>query len=186
MNFDVVRGKDLIGLDLLSGEQIFDRDGNLQTLEKPDPDRPRFCVVGANGWGVKEGQIQKSPSPNETSILAVLFWPSHGGKCSYFTGGDGNPEVERNAVIPFLQKGTIAKLHDDGLDFMKLDHHGSSCENLYDGHLKKTKEAKKLVLSSLPVSLFKPKAFLVTPGNLYGHPSQSNATFPTPQLRMVY
>ncbi|OPB46581.1 hypothetical protein A0O28_0067030 [Trichoderma guizhouense] len=130
-------GQVLIGLDLFTRSFYFDRktgevdykasiysisDGNDPTSKNT----PRFCVVGANGYGIGRPDACKlKPSRNETSILGLLYWP---GKefCSYYTGGDGHPDVFKGPVQEWFRK------HWPGgdVEMVKLDHHGSTGENL--------------------------------------------------------
>ena len=159
----------LLGLDLFTGEHMFDANGVARRTAPTQPDQPRFCIVGANG--VVAGQpdtvyMKKTPiTKNEMSILAVVYWPGGGGgKVSYFTGGDGNPDAETEGVAPFLRNNKSNKLPQGSADMVKLDHHGSSHENLNCPDLTKTL-----------LELLKPVNILVTPGNQYGHPSR----FPT-------
>ncbi|KAK0624295.1 hypothetical protein B0T14DRAFT_565578 [Immersiella caudata] len=195
-----IEGEHLIGVDLLSRTRLFsnctkdlskvldkniysvvagttkairDRDitYGIQSVNKnTNRTQPRFCVVGANGFGMgSTAAITAKPTPNETSILAVVYWPSS-GHTSYFTGGDGNPRVEQMILNNFFEKTTKAngpKGFEEGLllptlpiDFMKLDHHGSSNENLRETELGKN-----------PLARFRPKNVLVTPGDQYGHPT---------------
>lgn len=160
----VTAGEKLIGMDLFSGEWMFNQEGDIITPSpmNSDPWRPRFCVVGAKGHGVAWHKYQRWPSRNETSILAILYWPGHGGHCSYFTGGDGNPQVEVEAVYPFLMTCGFMNL-GKGFDLMKLDHHGSSGENFHRGAVK---------LGDTSLSKFSPRNILVTPGDQFGHPSK--------------
>ncbi|KAF2108742.1 hypothetical protein BDV96DRAFT_652675 [Lophiotrema nucula] len=176
----VLFGKDLIGMDLFTRRKELDLEGNDlvdddneedgeersrseedETL-KQDDNRPRFCVVGANGVGIGGFEQDGDPDKNETSILAIIYWP-HEGKCSYFTGGDGNPKVELEAVVPWIRK---TFKHSGSVRMMKLDHHGSTKENL-----------PKDTLNKLVVAKLKPRRILVTPGNQYGHPTYDVLTF---------
>jgi len=163
----------LLGVDLFTGDRIFNEKGAPKKYPKGsvEQDQPRFCVVGANGVVVGQthkvyNENPKQPiTPNETSILAVVYWPGEGGgKTSYFTGGDGNPDAEVQGVVPFL-KGNIKKVNSlpkAPVNMVKLDHHGSSRENLH------CPELTKMLLP-----LLKPVNLLVTPGDKYGHPSKS-------------
>ncbi|KAF2817309.1 uncharacterized protein BDZ99DRAFT_493153 [Mytilinidion resinicola] len=166
-------GQVLIGRDIFTGSQMFDIEGDNKTIirsSNEDPDQPRFCVVGANNYGVgsKEPINRKKPSKNATSILAILYWPGKGGgRCSYFTGGDGNPRVETERVaVTLATNQRLNRLQREfqlpqlPLTMMKLDHHGSSHENLSEESLEMT-----------PLALLYPKHVLVTPGNQYGHPT---------------
>ena len=98
--------EDLIGRDLFTEALLFDPKTGAPSSTSDDP-KPKFCVVGANGFSIgKWGRFKDSPTSNETSILCILFWPgtkSSPARCSYFTGGDGHPTVERKAVMPFLK-----------------------------------------------------------------------------------
>ncbi|OTA01340.1 hypothetical protein A9Z42_0016560 [Trichoderma parareesei] len=88
---------------------------------------PRFCVVGANGYGIGQATPFKKekPSKNETSILALLYWKRQ-NLCSYYTGGDGNPGIFKGIVKPWFDK----TWPDCDVEMVKLDHHGSTRENL--------------------------------------------------------
>lgn len=150
-------GEGLIGMDLFSGKAILDlKPKNTWRLSADwsGNGAPAFCVVGANGYGITENGTkcyQAMPSKNQTSILGLLFWPgTH--RCSYFTGGDGNPDVEDGIITSFLEKTNFAKLP---VTVTKLDHHGSSGE--FDmGILKR----------------LGPKSVIVTPGTMHAHPSK--------------
>ncbi|KAL5085609.1 hypothetical protein Trisim1_010094 [Trichoderma cf. simile WF8] len=130
-------GENLIGLDLFTRSFHFDRKTGevdykasvYSTLDGIDPtskNTPCFCVVGANGYGIgKPDACKEKPSRNETSILALLYWQVQ-GCCSYYTGGDGHPSVFRGPVQDWFMK------HWSGgdVEMVKLDHHGSTGENL--------------------------------------------------------
>ncbi len=170
-DFDIrgpgLNGVALLGLDLFTGTQIFDAGGRPKT-SIGDPDQPRFCVVGADGRVVGSNKVykeEKTVSPNESSILAVVYWPGQGGgRTSYFTGGDGNPLAEVQGLEPFLKENQRAghlSLPQTPVNMVKLDHHGSSKENLSDPNL-----------TAMLLPLLEPVNILVTPGNQYGHPSK--------------
>lgn len=160
----------LLGLDLFTGDHVFNQAGNALTIIGG---QPRFCVVGANGVVVGKPNTvymedkKKGVSKNESSILAVVYWPGESGRgrTSYFTGGDGNPAAEVDGLVPVLKnneaRGSFS-LPQTPVNMVKLDHHGSSKENLADPTLTNT-----LLQRLQPVNL------LVTPGNQYGHPSKS-------------
>ncbi|KAG6038680.1 hypothetical protein E4U41_003891 [Claviceps citrina] len=146
----------LVGIDLFSRTRQFNLDGEtcpqMQSADDllwnimPDPKsvRPRFCVVGANGYGIGKAEpYQPQPSRNETSILALLFWPGPAGSgcCSYFTGGDGHPVVERNIVDRWMQNNND-----------EFKPHGTE-------------------ITDIVINKMKPKGLLVTPGNRHGHPT---------------
>ncbi|KAF5588625.1 hypothetical protein FPANT_6543, partial [Fusarium pseudoanthophilum] len=171
LRFKFIGGEMTLGFDMLSGVQIFDQNGTPMS-NKLKERRPRFCIVGADGYGISVPRFQEEVTRNQSSILAVLFWPwpCNDGRCCFFAGGDGNPEMERQIISKFLKVNTFARL-DDGLDLMKLDHHGSSQEGIYGGDLREIKSKRKMKLADMPIGLFKPKNFLVTPGNLHGHPT---------------
>jgi hypothetical protein len=209
-------GEKLIGLDLFtrsyqyhSGtgeeyeytEHLFEFERRLESDHHAvaAKNTPRFCVVGANGYGIGQSTPFKKekPSKNETSILALLYWKRQ-NLCSYYTGGDGNPGVFKEIVRPWLDK----TWPDCDVEMVKLDHHGSTRENLGGSHLSKTKfkseseeenqqsksksksrkeeqegprtdsETIRLIIKDL-----KPRKVLVTPGTLHGHPSE---LFPPP------
>ncbi|KAH6640373.1 hypothetical protein F5144DRAFT_626550 [Chaetomium tenue] len=157
----------LLGLDIFTGEHMFNEKGEIPQTTPAQPDQPRFCIVGANG--VVAGQpdmVYKKEDPiskNEMSILAVVYWPGKGGgKVSYFTGGDGNPKAETQGLVPFLKnnRNRSTQLPRGTANMVKLDHHGSSNENVNCPDLTKTL-----------LELLKPVNILVTPGNQYGHPT---------------
>ncbi|QYT02763.1 hypothetical protein H0G86_009755 [Trichoderma simmonsii] len=134
-------GENLIGLDLFTRSFQFNRNtGNLykdEPLLRDVPETfsttvllgnpetiPRFCVVGANGYGIGRSDACKpEPKRNETSILALLYWPDK-QLCSYYTGGDGHTDVYKDHVYTWF----IDRWHD--VEMVKLDHHGSTGENL--------------------------------------------------------
>ncbi|KAF5602070.1 uncharacterized protein FSUBG_7905 [Fusarium subglutinans] len=169
LGFKLTGGASALGLDMLSGVKIFNTDGKLEPSVL-DKRRPRFCIIGADGSGISVPKFQQGVNRNQSSILAVLFWPENDGQCCFYAGGDGFPELERKVINEFLKKSSIVKL-GNGLDLMKLDHHGSSQENIYGGDLRDVKSAQAMKLANMPVGIFKAKNFLVTPGNLHGHPT---------------
>lgn len=159
----------LLGLDLFTGDHMFNATGQIPRKAPVQPDQPRFCIVGANGVVAGQPDIvykkEKFITKNEMSILAVVYWPGRGGgKVSYFTGGDGNPNAETQGLVPFLTNNGSNQLPRGSANMVKLDHHGSSNENVNCPDLTRTL-----------LELLKPVNILVTPGNQYGHPSR----FPT-------
>ncbi|KAF3278647.1 hypothetical protein TWF132_000873 [Orbilia oligospora] len=171
---------------------------NNKTINQPDDpyfnNAPHFTVLGAGGYtvipthGAAKVTVSKrfmegsTISKNETSILSLLHWPQHKAG-AYFTGGDGNPKAELEAIIPLLD--AYEKLP---MNTFKLDHHGSSKENIQktntedppkDASLRdvwpKNQEAlnlKKKDEQGLEViRQLQPRNILVTPGNQYGHPT---------------
>ncbi|PNP74977.1 hypothetical protein FNYG_11624 [Fusarium nygamai] len=175
-HFDLKRclvGKDIIGLDLFSGDRLFDAEGDNLKLSPFDEARPRFCVYAASGVGMNctQGifrQGNKEPDKNESSILAILSWPET-GRCSYFAGGDGNAELAAGGILSFIRdQCDIAKLPEGhGFDVMKMDHHGSSAETFF-----KKGVIARLSLEKLPITQFRPRNIIVTPGSRHGHPSK--------------
>jgi hypothetical protein len=154
-------GKDLIGIDFFSGNQILDqkmKEGTIDSQYKDDK-TPRFCCVGANGWGVTSKTRyakQADITSNMTSILALLIWP--GAKhASYYTGGDGFPHLELDCIGKFL---AVNQFIEGSVTVVKLDHHGSSHE--FSSEDRKVDENI--------VDQLKPKRVIVTPGDQYGHP----------------
>ncbi|KAF3318769.1 hypothetical protein TWF173_006786 [Orbilia oligospora] len=160
----------------------------------PSPDfkdAPHFTVLGAGASALFRGTTNityigpfkesSTISKNETSILSLIHWPEKKG--AYFTGGDGNPEAELKAIIPLLD--AYKKLP---VNTFKLDHHGSSKENIQktnaedlpkdaslrdvwpknQGVLKPEKEDKE---GLEVIRQLQPRNILVTPGNQYGHPT---------------
>lgn len=130
-------GQVLIGLDLFTRSFYFDRKtgeedykaSNYSISNGNDPtskNTPRFCVVGANGYGIgRPDACESKPTRNETSILALLYWPSQ-ESCSYYTGGDGHPNVFKGPVREWFRK----RWPRGDVEMVKLDHHGSTGENL--------------------------------------------------------
>ncbi|KAL6808099.1 hypothetical protein J3E69DRAFT_378602 [Trichoderma sp. SZMC 28015] len=130
-------GNVLIGLDLFTRSFYFDRKTGKEDYKESiysisdgnDPNsknKPRFCVVGANRYGIGlPNACTNGQTRNETSILGLLYWP---GKkfCSYYTGGDGHPDVFKGPLKEWFRK------HWPGgnVEMVKLDHHGSTKENL--------------------------------------------------------
>ena len=121
---------------------------------------PVFVVIGADGCSLAKSTRYKIPTKNETSILALVYWREK-KRASYFTGGDGNPEVERVVLQHLIDKFMLAK----SVKTMKLDHHGSSGENLATWD---TATGRKN--TSPVVDIIKPKYILITPGDQYEHP----------------
>ncbi len=79
---------------------------------------PIFLCLAAGGGA----------TPNAQSILAVVYWRRE-ARCSFYTGGDGNPEAANKGFHDLLQG--VAK----HVRAMKLDHHGSTKEfNTEIGH----------------------------------------------------
>ncbi|KAF3111835.1 hypothetical protein TWF706_011565 [Orbilia oligospora] len=171
---------------------------NNKTINQPDDpyfnNAPHFTVIGAGGYTVipsheaEKVTVSKcfmegsTISKNETSILSLLHWPQHKAG-AYFTGGDGNPKAELDAIIPLL--GAYEKLP---VNTFKLDHHGSSKENIQktntegppkDASLRdvwpKNQEALKPEKEDKQglqvIHQLQPRNILVTPGNQYGHPT---------------
>ncbi|KAF4946254.1 hypothetical protein FGADI_11331 [Fusarium gaditjirri] len=192
--------KQLVGIDLFTRTRQFNSDGNLCSAEtdidkkwgiKPDPStgRPRFCVIGADGYGIgigagmkAESRFVKEPSRNETSILAILYWPKN-GRCSYYTGGDGSPEMAKEIVTNWLRQSQRFP-RGPKVDLMKLDHHGSTKENLGSkqkpttntdiivaSDAKKADEKSSDIISDILIDHLTPDGLLVTPGTRHGHPT---------------
>lgn len=116
----IIAGEKTIGVDIFSRTRMFQRHGNVDLRQWDDANgirtlaytaqqlrRPRFAIVGADGFGVRLDSPDritisaKGPTENQKSILAVVYWPED-GSTSYFTGGDGNPEVELVGVVPWM------------------------------------------------------------------------------------
>ncbi|KAF5013299.1 hypothetical protein FDECE_694 [Fusarium decemcellulare] len=163
-------GTDLIGLDLFSGHRIFQHNlhGTLPDTPSPKNSRPVFCVFAAGGCSIRTQVDQKKVPKNDCSIISILSWPSHNARCSLFTGGDGNPQLEKEAIVGSLREpnGVAWLPEDDGIFLMKLDHHGSSAQTFYT----KGEKAKNF-LKHLPIVQLRPYNILITPGNRYGHPT---------------
>jgi len=195
-----VLGEDCIGVDLFSKTRIFSRHGSVSHVDFDkengirsnliNSNRPRFVVVGANGFGVSRVNslsFIEDPTPNQTSILAVAYWPGKKGRTSYFTGGDGNPVVELRGVVPWMEGNKPGSgLPVLPVDMVKLDHHGSLNEaGISDKKAEKLHETLKSK-SGAPAPLSKedvaisqrnilhqmePTGIIVTPGNRHGHPN---------------
>jgi hypothetical protein len=172
INFQVEEwGKGLIGVDLFTGKRVFnnvDNEGKSLPFSdlklNPVGIQPIFCVLGAGGYGVGRDDSYAEngiPTPNQTSILAMLFWPQN-GKCSYFTGGDGFPLVERVSISGLLNHGGFM---EGPVHVIKLDHHGSSRDLLPPLEEHENRQFGNIVAG------FRPKKIIVTPGKRYGHPS---------------
>lgn len=150
----LIGGNSLIGMDLFTGVYSHNADGQSR-WDSTEGKRPRFLVVAANGYGIgRKEAYSNNPTPNQTSILSVLFWPST-QHLSYYSGGDGHPAVERDLIVPFLG--------DKPVTVIKLDHHGSSGELL---------GTRNDMFSEATVTGMNPKKVIVTPGAEYGHPSE--------------
>ncbi|KAG8670874.1 hypothetical protein FPOAC1_004108 [Fusarium poae] len=188
----------LVGVDLFTRTRQFNPDGTICSESHktfsgwgidhdPKTPQPRFCVIGADGYGIGVGdgeRVVPEPSRNETSILGILYWPEN-GRCSYYTGGDGSPIVAKDIVDNWLSKSGYFNKHGHGLvDLMKLDHHGSTRENL--GSKKetgvgtnslvaevsnKTKKKAADIITDTLIEKLKPQGLLVTPGTQHGHPT---------------
>ena len=181
----MVAGEDLLGIDLFTGDSVLNVP--IGILDKYNPELsehvskdksiPRFCVLGAGGYGigfknpfVSAGKV----TANQTPILAMLFWPEN-RKCSYFTGSDGFPKVEHDAIGGLLKSGKVMK---KPVHVIKLDHHGSSHELLPQPQPQPQISDKPIQNLSIRnefdkdiVTLLEPKSIIVTPGQCYGHPS---------------
>ncbi|RBQ66858.1 hypothetical protein FVER14953_13018 [Fusarium verticillioides] len=177
----------LVGIDLFTRTRQFNSDGKPCSAEtdidstwrnKPAQStaQPRFCVIGADGYGIgigDGGRFVKEPSRNETSILAILYWPDN-LRCSYYTGGDGSPDMAKGIVKEWLSKHFQ---RGGQVDLMKLDHHGSTRENL--GSKKKPATGTNTIVAGKPaesitdilIEYLKPEGLLVTPGTQHGHPT---------------
>ena len=127
---------------------------------------PVFVVIGADGFSLAKSKRHKIPTKNETSILALVYWREQ-KRASYFTGGDGNPKVEREVLQHLIDKVMADKVMapPKSVKTMKLDHHGSSGENLATWD---TATGRKN--TSPVVDIIKPRYILVTPGDHYEHP----------------
>ncbi|TFA99564.1 hypothetical protein CCMA1212_008579 [Trichoderma ghanense] len=220
-----ILGQQLIGLDLFTrsyqyvgatGKQYKYAFHPLEFEHRLESDRdvvdadntPRFCVVGADGYGIGQSDRPKSTKPtrnkpasddptrNETSILALLYWKGQ-NLCSYYTGGDGNPAVFTGPVQTWFNKTWCNR---DGtpldVEMVKLDHHGSTKENLKGTQRTRDKgesnveeeqqlsesesETKREEEKMPPADLediglviedMSPRKVLVTPGSSHGHPT---------------
>jgi hypothetical protein len=180
----VIAGENAIGVDIFSRTRMFLRHGLVDLADLNSHDhgkgiklftngphqlrRPRFAVVGANGFGVhtqSPDQITPgTPTENQKSLLAVVYWPAN-GRTSYFTGGDGNPKVELEGVVPWMEQNRDLKNNYPQLPvaMVKLDHHGSLKETLTDNNIK---NCHSTILTKMEAS-----NILVTPGNKHGHPN---------------
>ncbi|KAG9495530.1 hypothetical protein J7337_013779 [Fusarium musae] len=184
----------LVGIDLFTRTWQFNSDGKPCSAET-DIDstwrnkaaqstaQPRFCVIGADGYGIgigDGGRFVKEPSRNETSILAILYWPGN-LRCSYYTGGDGSPDMAKGIVREWLSKHFQ---RGGQVDLMKLDHHGSTRENLGSkkkpatgtnfivaGEPQKADKEPSDIIADILIEHLKPEGLLVTPGTQHGHPT---------------
>lgn len=140
-------GKALLGKDLFG--QSTDKDARY----------PRFICLGADGYvkGANTTPVPQNPSQNERSLLSLIWWPKS-KRCSYYTGGDGNPKLETLHLIPAM-KADPYRINGAHVTVMKLDHHGSA-EEYGSGD----------VLKGLT-----PNKIIITPGHQYGHPCMSFA-----------
>jgi hypothetical protein len=176
----LIAGELCVGVDLFSKTRMFKRyDHNVDHTQKDQQSgivqynsllgnkkRPRFAVVGADGYGchpTSDARICVPTNRNQTSILAVVYWPDSNGRTSYFTGGDGNPLVETTGVTEWMAHNPPDRPRLP-VHMVKLDHHGSVGEALTDPALRDC-----LVDTILPK--MKPAKVLVTPGNQHGHPN---------------
>ncbi|KAK1238472.1 hypothetical protein MKX07_006618 [Trichoderma sp. CBMAI-0711] len=207
-------GETLIGMDLFTRSYQYIRETGIEykhLFGSPDfglrlesdtnpiaaENTPRFCVVGANGFGIGESDdpSRKKPTRNETSILAILYWKGQ-NLCSYYTGGDGSPALVKGPVQTWLDR----TWPNGNVEMVKLDHHGSTRENLGGAHLTRSKiesnleeekqqsesgsesesESKREGQKGPPADLddigliiedMKPRRVLVTPGSSHGHPT---------------
>ena len=104
----------------------------------------------------------------------MLYWPkfdSNGtvpGRCSFFTAGDGNPDLAENLIIPFLENGGHM---ESTVKIVKLDHHGSS--NEWSKFSSENGGDRVLINMALRTNAEK---VIVTPGPAYGHPSRLSAS----------
>ncbi|PTB62069.1 hypothetical protein BBK36DRAFT_1145146 [Trichoderma citrinoviride] len=211
-------GEELIGLDLFTRSRQFirktgqeykptysrrrskedcenrlDSDENTADAENT----PRFCVVGANGFGIGQPKAVKAgrPTRNETSILALLYWKRQ-KLCSYYTGGDGYPDVFNGPVQTWFNK----TWPNSDVEMVKLDHHGSTRENLGGAHRSAVKSENNPEQEEQPsesesdseaesngeeqegpltdpenigliIEYMEPRKVLVTPGSSHGHPT---------------
>ncbi|KAK4183402.1 hypothetical protein QBC35DRAFT_114486 [Podospora australis] len=169
-----VVGQNCIGVDLFTKTRVFvwdgmdaDTDRELGILnlspEDLDPKQPRFAVVGANGYGaIQAGRLTPNPDKNETSILAIVYWPAENGRTSYYTGGDGNPRVLSAGVVAWMNR-LNRRTTDPSIPvaMVKLDHHGSYKESL--GGVSGMHESSLMLMH--------PHNILVTPGFTHGHPN---------------
>ncbi|KAI1170963.1 hypothetical protein F4777DRAFT_583403 [Nemania sp. FL0916] len=181
LQHDPIVGGHGIGIDIFSRTRMFQRFEGVSfhdedakcgvhsaaPISESERGRPRFVIVGAGGYGVHSSsasQITKNPSKNETSILALVYWPES-GRTSYFTGGDGNPDVEIHGIVPWMRDmATKAdRLPKLPVKMIKLDHHGSLGETLTSRHIHDFREN---ILETM-----QPTRVLVTPGHKHGHPN---------------
>jgi hypothetical protein len=100
-------------------------------------------------------RVPDNPTKNQQSLLAVIYWPDS-RRCSYYCGGDGNPELAEGTMIKCLQKALDIKKKPVAV--MKLDHHGSAGE-FGDGQLLRRLGSRTVI---------------ITPGHQYGHPCMSS------------
>jgi hypothetical protein len=103
-------GKEVVDYDLFTGAAALQADDGRPVLQ---------CLAAG-----------ESDDNNRKSILAVVYWWKE-DRCSFYTGGDGNPKAAKAAFDKFLKDKAIK----DGrrVTAMKLDHHGSTLE--FNKHL---------------------------------------------------
>jgi hypothetical protein len=75
----------------------------------------------------------ESAEKNKSSILAVIYWPTQ-KRCSFYTGGDGNPKAAKDGFDRLDVKASNAGRR---VVAMKLDHHGSTKE--FNTHIEEFK-----------------------------------------------
>ncbi|WJG35227.1 uncharacterized protein FOBCDRAFT_200911 [Fusarium oxysporum Fo47] len=142
--------------------------GNHFTLIKPVTGRK---LIGLDLFSGIDSSPPKETTKNylfpRQDSASLLRWPET-GRCSYFTGGDGNAELAVGGILSFIRdKCDITKLPEgSGFNVMKMDHHGSSAETFF-----KKIGVARVSLEELPMTQFRPRNIIVTPGSRHGHPN---------------
>ncbi|KAJ6032600.1 hypothetical protein N7540_003332 [Penicillium herquei] len=142
-----------------TGGGIHNREISFLNLVKelPEPTKPRFLCVGAEGYllGNDMDQLVHRPSEatleNFISITSLIVWPpsieNQGqGRISYFSGGDSFSNTESKLS---------AWLGNTRVRVIKASHHGAR--------------------SSTPPAMLqsmKPSKFIISAGFEHGHPSK--------------
>ncbi len=111
-------GQTAIGCDLFTRKKV-DLLNHDQSIE------PVFLCVAADAHGFNDGlqadEKGGSDKSNDKSIVALVYWPAD-KRCSFYTGGDGNPVVAQKSIAKLFANLKTPP----GITAMKLDHHGSS------------------------------------------------------------
>ncbi|KAJ5725997.1 uncharacterized protein N7483_007354 [Penicillium malachiteum] len=126
--------------------------------ELPNPEKPRFLCVGAEGYVLGDNMAQVVHRPSEAtlenfiSICSLIVWPptqdpKTDARASYFSGGDSFNNTE--SKLATWLAGTRVRV-------IKASHHG----------------ARSSTPSAMLESM-KPSKFIISAGFEHGHPSKS-------------